>query len=464
METPDSPFKGAGAPRKAPGVHWVKPELVAEIEFAGWTGDGHLRQASFKALREDKPAGDIVAEGAQAAEAVAADASVQAAGDPPAPAPSKAVVGGGTVVLGVSISNPAKALWPAHEDQAPVTKIELARYIEAVSGWMLPHVKGRPCSLIRTPDGIAGEQHFFQRHGGQGTSSLITLVTVSGDRKPYMQFDTAEALIAAAQSGGTEFHPWNCLPGLPDIPGRLVFDLDPAPDVAFDAVVEAAREVRDRLEELGLVSFCKTTGGKGLHVVTPLARAKTPLDWPTAKAFARELCERMAADSPDRFLVNMAKAKRGGKIFLDYLRNDRMSTAGGAPCLPAPGRGRRLSMPLVWSQVRAGLDPHRFNVRTAPALIAKSPAWEDYFDSERPLAAAIKRLARVPARPDGFPYPVRNFGGSMSSRAGAWGRARGGGGARGERAGARESGSAAGRRAAAGLGMGSVCAGGGLCG
>ena len=392
VETGASPFKGPGAPPKSAGVHWVKPELVAEIEFAGWTGDGHIRQASFKGLREDKPAREIVAEHGAAPAAVADDPK-------PAKAPGAAAASkGGSVVLGVSISNPAKILWPAAGDVAPVAKIELARYFEQVSEWMLVHLKGRPCSLVRTPDGIEGDQRFFQRHAGTGTSSLITLTTVSGDRKPYLQFDTAESLIAAAQSGGVEYHPWNCQPGDPETPGRLVFDLDPAPDVGFDTVVEAAREVRDRLEALGLVSFCKTTGGKGLHVVTPLARPKSgKLDWPTAKAFAREVCEHMSADSPDLYVVNMAKAKRGGKIFLDYLRNDRMSTAV-APLSPRARPGAPVSMPLTWAQVRAGLDPKRFNLRTVPDLLSKTDAWEDYCDSERPLDTAIKRLARSPGK------------------------------------------------------------------
>ncbi len=380
LEAARSPFQGADAPRKAPGVHWLKPDLVAEIDFAGWTGDGHIRQASYKGLREDKPPAEITAE--------TVETKTEA---PKSPAPASR---GGTVVRGVSISNPAKALWPAHGADPAVSKLDLARYLEAVCEWMLPHIRGRPCSLIRTPDGIGG-QRFFQRHAGMGTSSLITLVTVSGDRKPYIQIDTPEALIAAAQSGGVEFHPWNCLPGAPDVPGRLVFDLDPAPGLDFGAVVAGAKEIRQRLEALGLVCFCKTTGGKGLHVVTPLKRSK--LDWPTAKAFAREVCEQMAADSPDRYLVNMAKAKRGGKIFLDYLRNDRMSTAV-APFSPRARDGAPVSMPLTWDQVRSGLDPMRYTVRTVPGLIAKSDAWADYCDAERPLEAAIRRLGKARAK------------------------------------------------------------------
>jgi len=373
-----SPFSGKDAPKGGANVHWVEPELVAEIEFAGFTGDGSVRQASFKGLREDKPAKTVEAETpAPAEKAELAE-----------PAAKPARKGGKASVLGVAISNPDKPLWPNAGDGQPGTKLDLAKYFEAVGPWMLEHVKGRPCSVIRMPDGIDGET-FFQRHSGKGVSALIDEVTVSGDRKPYLVFNTVESLVAAAQWGATELHPWNCRPGEPEVPERLVFDLDPAPDVPFDAVVEGAREIRDRLEALGLVPFCKTTGGKGLHVVTPL-KGKG-VDWDAAKAFAREVCARMAADSPDQYLLNMAKKERGGKIFLDYLRNDRMSTAV-APLSPRGRPGAPVSWPVAWTQVRKGLDPSRFNLRTVPGLLKDLDAWDAYADSERDLAAAIKKL------------------------------------------------------------------------
>ncbi len=384
IETDRNPFSGPDAPRDEADIHWVRPELVAEIEFAGWTGAGMVRQAAFKGLREDKPAQEVEAE--KPATAAKTDLAQ------PSPLAAQPRKSAKETVMGVAISHPDKPMWPeAAGDSQPVTKLDLAQYYEAVGAWLMPHIEGRPCSILRAPDGYAGEQ-FFQRHAMKGASNLLALVDVAGDKKPYLEIDRVEGLAALAQIATLELHPWNTAPHKPDTPGRLVFDLDPGPDVAFDSVIDAAQEIRQRLEELGLVSFCKTSGGKGLHVVTKLAdEGRNTPGWPEAKTFARAVCQTMAADSPDRFLITMAKNQRKGRIFLDYLRNDRLATAV-APLSPRARPGATISMPLTWRAVKAGLDPMAYTVRTAPALLKKSKAWEDYATSERPLTKAMKRL------------------------------------------------------------------------
>lgn len=400
-----SPFAGANAPPHEKNIRWLKPELVAEIEFAGWTATGMIRQASFKGLRRDKPASEVVAEYPSAVESgtdvpddrLATEVNQHGTRKRAAPraapqrvARSSASTKGVAVVMGVTLSKPDKALWPDAGDGRAVTKRDLADYYAAVGDWLLPHLKGRPCSLVRAPDGIGGEQ-FFQRHAMAGISNLFTLVKVKGDKAPYVQIDRVEALAAVAQIGALEIHPWNCAPDDPEVAGRLVFDLDPAPDVKFASVIAAAKEVRERLEKVGLVSFCKTTGGKGLHVVTPLMTGKGAVQWTAAKNFAHLVCAQMAHDSPTRYLDTMTKRDRVGRIFLDYLRNDRTSTAV-AVLSPRARAGAPISMPIDWKDVKAGLVPGRYTVRSGAALLKKSRPWEGYADSARSLAGAIRRI------------------------------------------------------------------------
>ena len=387
-----SPFGGKNAPRKTRDVHWLEPRLVAEIEFAGFTDAGNIRQAAFKGLRQDKPAGEVEAEKPAMTKLAKPIAKTAAkSGKPvkarPTPGESKSAE-----VMGVIISHPDKVMWPDAGDGKSVTKLDLARYFEAVGEWMIGHIKGRPCSLVRAPDGINGER-FFQRHAMRGTSSLLELVKVFGDHKPYLQIDRVEGFAAVAQIGALELHPWNCAPFAPDVPGRLVFDLDPAPEVEFADVIEAAKDMRQHLADVGLESFCKTTGGKGLHVVTPLLHgAKDKVTWKEAKAFAQGVCQWMANENPERYLLNMSKKLRKGKIFLDYLRNDRMATAV-AVLSPRAREGATVSMPLTWAQVRGDLDPKRYTVRAVPALLAKTKAWQGYDGAAASIKAAIKTLA-----------------------------------------------------------------------
>jgi bifunctional non-homologous end joining protein LigD len=401
-----NPFIGTNAPRREPGVHWLKPTLVAEIEFAGWTASGMIRQASFKGLRRDKPASEVRAEmpspvgsDEQVADEKLAASVVRTTRQKAVPAKAAAArrapkrsdpASGSAAVMGVSLSKPTKILWPDDGEGRAVSKIDLAQYYEAVGEWLLPHVAGRPCSLVRAPDGIAGPQ-FFQRHAMAGISNLFTLIKVKGDKAPYVQIDRIEALVAVAQMAGLEIHPWNCAPDNTEVAGRLVFDLDPAPNVKFTAVIAAALEVRERLEKVGLESFCKTTGGKGLHVVSPLLLGKDALPWPAAKDFAHVVCAQMAQDSPTKYLDTMSKKDRVGRVFLDYLRNDRTATAV-AVLSPRARAGATISMPLHWKDVKAGLDPARYTVHTGAAMLKKSKPWEQYSKAARSLASAIRRV------------------------------------------------------------------------
>ncbi|MEP6885891.1 MAG: DNA ligase D [Gammaproteobacteria bacterium] len=394
-----NPFNGVGTPPAENNIRWLKPDLVAEIEFAGWTATGMIRQAAFKGLRQDKPARNIVAEIPAAAKSdTASEASM-----PASKSRSAAVV-----VEGVTVSNPDKPLWSDAGDGKPVTKLQLAQYYEGVGEWMLPHLEGRPCSLVRVPHGV-GSEPFFQRHAMTGMSDLFTTVKVRGDKAPYLQIDRVEALAAAAQIGALELHPWNCAPGDPEVAGRLVFDLDPAPDVPFDAVIAGAIEIRERLKATGLESFCKTTGGKGLHVVTPLTVGKSAVAWALAKNFAHIICAQMAQDSPTKYLDNMSKRQRVGKIFLDYLRNDRTATAV-AVLSPRAREGAPVSMPIHWQAVRSGLDPKQFTVRSAPKLLQASKPWIGYDKAARPLTDAIRIVtssSTPTAKPKGRKTPTR---------------------------------------------------------
>ena len=268
-------------------------------------------------------------------------------------------------VAGVRLSSPDKILYP----EQGITKGDLADYYVAVAERMLPHVGFRPVTMVRCP---AGQETkcFYQRHAGSGVPEQLAEVIIPGFDEPYLYIRDLPGLIAMVQMGVLEIHPWGVRVEKPDRADRIVFDLDPAEGLGFDAVVKAAREVRARLSALGLASFVKTTGGKGLHVVAPI---EPTADWREVKSFARGVSAQMAADAPDRFLTKASKAERIGRIFIDYLRNDPTSTAVG-PYSTRSRPGAPVATPLRWDELGPKLDPQAFTLRTVPARLARQRA------------------------------------------------------------------------------------------
>ena len=358
-----SPFSGAQPPRAA-AVTWVQPMLVAEVAYGGWTGDGMLRHASFQGLREDKPAAEV--EPPRKAEA------------PPAAPP----------VTALRLTSPQKILWPATDDSPAITKADLAAYFQSHADAILASAGGRPLSVVRAPEGIGG-QLFFQRHAMPGQSPLIGAVEMPGQRRAFLRVDDLPGLLALAQMSALELHPSGARADDPTMPDRLVFDLDPADGLGFDAVIAGGQELRRRLDKLGLASFPRVTGGKGLHLVVPLAREG--VGWPEAKQFARLVCVQMAQDMPERFTTDMAKKLRVGRIFLDYLRNDLLSTAI-ASWSPRARPGAPVSRPVAWSAVKAGLQPNGTRLAAVRDATAGRDPWTGFATAAGSLTEAIRAL------------------------------------------------------------------------
>ena len=396
LKRPASPFTKGVKPPRAKEITWVEPRLVAEVEYATITQDGLLRQASFKGLREDKAARSVSLEQpakVQDAEERSEDEVMGAIATVPKTAAKKRATGSGNVVAGITISNPDKLFWPASKKGPEVSKLELARYYELAAERMLPHIVNRPISLVRAPEGINGER-FYQRHVLAGVAHALA-IPVKGEKQPFHGVGSVEGLVALAQAGVLEIHPWGAKPGDPETPERLIFDLDPAPDVPFDIVIESAKELRDVLAAIGFTPFVKTTGGKGIHVVVAIegTRAK-PITWDEAKAFSLKVVELMAAAAPDRYVTNMSKKQRGGKIFLDYLRNARSATAVG-PWSPRAREGATIAVPLTWNQLKKGLDLSTFTIPTAGPLLKRADAWKDLAKSGYSMEAARKKLDKL---------------------------------------------------------------------
>lgn len=285
-----------------------------------------------------------------------------------------------------------KALWPAHGDAPPVTKADLAGYYEGIAPWLLPYIEGRPCTVVTAPDGIFGEvtwvRHEGHWQGSLRTSPLLTHWNVAEKGKTYPGFDTAEALVQAADIAVVEIHPWNSVPGRPMLPGRLVFDLDPEEGQTLDQILAAAVEMKARLARAGLAAFLKSSGKRGVHLVTPLLqREDAPTGWQAARDFAKRICLEMAADSPGLYTTALPKAQRRGRIFLDYLRNDPGHHAV-ALLSPRAIPGAPVSMPLAWSEARTALGGATFTIRNAAAALRRRDPWADLEAAAAPLPPA----------------------------------------------------------------------------
>jgi bifunctional non-homologous end joining protein LigD len=352
-------------------INWVRPELVAEVQFATWSGSGRVRHAAYLGLREDKTAAEVVREPAdpeserKAVRPRPGDATAAKRGPVVAVPPRRnsAIVSArapkrrGVTMGNVELTHPDRELWPG------ITKQDLAEYWRAIADHALPGLARRPLAVVRCPEGIGGE-HFFQKHGRSAPSPVRQ---GEADGQPFLAIDDADGLIAMAQISAIELHAWGATEADPLHPDRMVFDLDPGEGVAFADVVKAALDMRDRLQRLGLTSFCRTTGGKGLHVVVPL---EPVAHWDAVKPFCRAFAETLSQEQPDRFLSTVRKADRDGRILIDWLRNGLGATAI-ASFSPRARDGATVATPIAWDDLDRKLDPAKFTLRTVPERLAR---------------------------------------------------------------------------------------------
>jgi bifunctional non-homologous end joining protein LigD len=351
-------------------VIWVKPDVVVETEFRGITHDGLLRQASFKGLREDKPAREVVREMAAPAarrqavrKSPAADARGAKRGNRPV---NKAGEKQSAEIGGVRLTHPGRVYWA----DAGVTKEDLAEYYVGVWPLMAPHVVDRPLAIVRGPEGTGGEL-FFQKHIAPNVKSSPLRHTVNAKEHDVIAVEKLGDLIALVQSGALEIHVRGSRLERLELCDRIVFDLDPGDGVTWKAIVGAAQETRDRLQALKLKSFAKLSGGKGIHVVVPIAGA----DWDTARAFTQKIALAMAGDSPKLYLAKMTKALRPGRIFIDYLRNTREATSVCAYSTRARA-GAPVSVPVSWEALPRTTAGNQFTVPDLKKILRNDP-WAD---------------------------------------------------------------------------------------
>lgn len=386
---------------QARGVHWVEPEWVCEVEFAEWTGEGVLRQAAFIALRSDKPAHQIIREQARPADAVKpssgkapAKAKVKSSAGNRAQGKTQPATGAGkkakhenNKIAGVTITNPDRII----DAQTGAQKVDLAQFYASIFDRILPHLKKRPVSLLRAPEGVEGEQ-FFQKHSERmaipNIKQLDPLLDPGHAR--LMEIDSVSAMVGAVQMGAIELHTWGATYDRIETPDRIILDLDPDPALPWRSMIEATRLTLAVLDELELDAFLKTSGGKGMHVIIPLARQA---DWDTVKGFAKAICEFMARQIPERFVAKMGPKNRIGKIFIDYLRNSRgASTVAAYSVRARPGLA--VSVPVALDELSGLTGAAQWNIGNLHERLArlKKDPWEGYANRQRITAAIWKRL------------------------------------------------------------------------
>jgi len=379
-----SPFEEMPADARRNAV-WLKPDLVAQISYLEVTPDGHLRHPSFLGLREDKPAEEVkMHKNAHAAGHARQKAKPAAKLTRKV---AKAANGDTSSVLGVRLTHPDKLLWP----ESGVTKLDLAHYYADHADRILPYLKDRPLSFLRCPEGREG-QCFFQKHRNEGMPGEIATVDIEekdGDVQPYIILHSAKGLIASAQVGAMELHVWGARADKVDKPERVVFDLDPDTSLTFAEVREAAFEVRDVLKAAGLTSYPLLTGGKGVHVVIPIARRNS---WDEVKTFARGFAEAMSAANPTRYLSQASKAKREGRIFIDWLRNERGSTAV-APYTVRARKNAPVATPVTWTELKTIKSASQWTLANIGKRLKsqKSDPWADYTVETQTLTAGIRK-------------------------------------------------------------------------
>lgn len=408
LEQTESPFfdlkRKTGDARTA---HWVKPELIGQFKYASRTDEDKLRHASFQGLREDKSAKDVTLEKPVPVKKLQAKGKTMKVSETKtgsrartSKTTKRSKTAGASLddakseydsesqtFFGERLTHPDKVLYP---DQK-ITKLDIAAYYVSISQWILPQLAHRPIVLVRCPEGISGE-HFYQKHPGIGAPAALRTIPIRENTKTenYFVVDDVQGLIAIAQMAGLEIHVWGSKEDKLEEPDRLVFDLDPDPALDWKAVVDAARQIRDFLQELDLKSFVKTTGGKGLHLVVPIDR-KT--EWDEAKAFCKQVADSVVSADPSRFTSNMSKARRTNKIFLDYLRNGRGATAVAAYSTRARN-GATVAMPLDWKELGPGVKPDSFTLEKAAMRLSslKEDPWAEMKSLKQSLSKPIKQL------------------------------------------------------------------------